>query len=151
MEFTYRGWPICWLFSKWHFAFFRKIMIFRDFRAHMSLCARKDDSLGRAIELPSLWDVFLISWPRDEPFRADFGAKILDFPRKSTVRSYSKLDWILGFFSLLSRAKNLFACREAPNGLYISFLDTPRGVPASCQTEFSKSVSDSICSPRNFQ
>ena len=78
----------------------------------------------------------------------------LENHRKSTVRSYSKLHrdlgWILGNFSLLSRAKNLFACQEAPNGLYISFLGTPRGVPVFYQTEYSKSVSSLISDPRNF-
>ena len=76
----------------------------------------------------------------------------LKFHWNSTVRPYSKLHRDLGrileICSLLPRAKNLFACQEAPNGLYISFLGTPRGLPTSSQTDFTKSVSDSISDPR---
>ena len=79
----------------------------------------------------------------------------LKFHWNSTVGFYSKLHRdlarILEICSLLPRAKNLFACQEAPNGLYISFLGTPRGLPPFCQTEFSKSVSESICGSWNFR
>ena len=129
-------------------------MDFRDFRGRRSLCARTNESLGRAIDLSSLWDVFLINWRRTELSRPHFGSKSsisLKFHLNSTVGSYSKLHrdlgWILEICSLLSRAKNLFACQEAPNGLYIS-LGTPRGLPTSSQTDFTKSVSDSISDPR---